>query len=471
MNGEVIGEARKWVRNRFGIDLEAKASDELVVKLYGSAFAAFAESVSPPEPAIIEWAPDEGLAERARATAEGLGESPAFREVTERVRGIAPREAAPSRLARKLVRSASVEESRRSFAARTLAARQALEKAAGGVGGGEAPGPGGAGGFVEVCWLNQTMRTASASTALSEVASSEEVRSIDVPRLIRAEVHETAAVVGAIAFRQGRGVSGDGIVIAIIDTEVDESHPAFAGRLTQKGNFTKEPFGSPGAHGTAVAGIAASANPAHLGVAPAATLLNYKVIASKWWLNADDFGGALAIQQALEDGADIANCSWGVGPAGDGTSREARACNNAWALGLTLVKSAGNSGSGPKSLTTPADAEGVIVVGATNRTGDGIERYSSRGPTGDGRERPHVVAPGGNENVHGIISCQPGGGAGDCGWGTSFAAPHVSGLLALLLEADPNLTPDQLRDAVIQRARPFGDAPDRNEQGAGLVVF
>jgi serine protease AprX len=443
-----------------------------VVKLFARAVAAVAEAASPPEPTIIEFEPDSGLAVRAAETAAGLESLPAFREVTERMRGVSPRAAAPRRLARGLVRRATVEEVRRSFTRRSLAAREALEKEAARIGGGgEALGPAAVERFVEVCWLNQTLRAASASAALAEVAASKEIRSLDVPRLIRAEVHGTARVVGAPAFREQHGVSGEGIVIAVIDSEVDDDHPAFGGRVAHKGNLTKEAFGVPGDHGTAVAGIAGSADPHHPGIAPGATIFNYKVLATKWWLNADDFGGALAIQQALEDGADVANCSWGAGPAGTGTSREARACDNAWALGLTLVKSAGNRGPGKATLTTPADASGIIVVGATNRAGDRVERYSSRGPTGDGRVRPHLVAPGGDENSSGIVTARPGGGFADAGWGTSYAAPHVAGLVALLLDADPNLTPDQLRSGLIAGSKPFGQNPDANEQGAGLVVL
>lgn len=471
MDQNAIGEARKWTRNRFGSELESKATDALVAKLYAGAAVTFAEAVSPPEPTVIEFEPDEGLAATARDLAEALESSPAFLEVTERVGGVSRRAAAPSRLARGLVRRATVEEVRRSFASRSLAAREALAKAAARVGSGEALGPTAVERFVEACWLNQTLRTASVSLALADVAASKDIRSLDVPRLIRAEVNETGHVVGAPAFRQQHEVTGDGIVVAVIDSEVDEDHSAFGGRIHHKGNFTKEPFGSPAPHGTAVAAIIGSGDSGFLGIAPAATIFNYKVLTPRWWLNADDFGGALAIQQALEDGADVANCSWGAGPAGDGSSREARACDNAWALGLVLVKSAGNRGPGASTLTTPADAGGVIVVGATNRTGTRVEGYSSRGPTSDGRSRPHLVAPGGNEGGPGIVSAVPGGGFADAGWGTSYAAPHVTGLVALLLDRDPNLTPDQIRDLLVASSRPIGEMPDANEQGAGLVVL
>src|SRR5262249_48295813 len=144
-----------------------------------------------------------------------------------------------------------------------------------------------------------------------------------------------------------------------------------------------------------------------------------KVLATNRSLNGDDFDGALAIQQAVEDGVHIANCSWGAGPVREVPSREARACDEAWALGLAIVKSAGNNGPAGHTLTTPADANGVIVVGATEREGTTVQDYSSRGPARS-NVRPHLVAPGGIAGGAGITSCLVGGGFGDCGAGTSF---------------------------------------------------
>jgi len=235
----------------------------------------------------------------------------------------------------------------------------------------------------------------------------------------------------------------------------------------QKNNFTKERWGTPASHGTAVAGIIGSSDRRFAGMAPGVSIANYKVLATDASLNSDDFGGALAIQQALEDGAQIANCSWGAGPAGDGTSREAVACNNAWSLGLILVKSAGNNvANGASSLTTPADADGVIVVGATDREGTVVQDYSSRGPAGT-KSRPHLVAPGGSD-VDGIHSCLVGRGFGSVGSGTSFAAPHVSGLAALLLAQTPGLQPDDVRKKLLGLCTKLEDG-DANTQGKGFV--
>jgi serine protease AprX len=77
------------------------------------------------------------------------------------------------------------------------------------------------------------------------------------------------------------------------------------------------------------------------------------------------------------------------------------------------------------------------------------------------------VAPGGRLNV-GLEGLLVGGGIGEIGWGTSYAAPHVTGLLALLLERNPELSPTAQRDALLKACKKLGRV-SKNQQGAGLV--
>lgn len=442
--------ARNAVKNQYGSSFASKATDRLCQAL--STVSLFAlESAGPrPRPVILEFSvpevKDADIAKRAVAMA-----------------GV---ESVKTPL---VLRAAKRQYMRDQFQIRVAPVTADLEK------GSKPVFPAGAAAtvsattpssVVEVCWLNATLRTLVDPRGLREVASESTLNQLDLPRPLRSEIDFTAGRVGAVSFRQKFNVDGSHLTVAVIDTEVDVSHPALAGRVLQKANFTKERWGAPNPHGTGVAGIIGANDKTFGGIAPGVVIANYKVLATDESLNADDFGGSLAIQQALEDGAQIANCSWGAGPAGDGTGREAVACNNAWGLGLVIVKSAGNGGPAASSLTAPADADGVIVVGATDRQGTAVQDYSSRGPAGS-KQRPHLVAPGGSDfdQMH---SCLIGGGFGNIGNGTSFAAPHVTGLAALLLAQTPGLSPDDIRNKLLAACTPLASG-DANTQGSGFV--
>jgi serine protease AprX len=318
---------------------------------------------------------------------------------------------------------------------------------------------------VEVCWLNSTVRSRVPPRMLAEVAAERNLQRIDMPRRLVRELNLSAVTVGGPVFRTNFNQSGQDVVVAVIDSEVDITHPALADRVIQAKDFTVEGFGKPDTHGTGVAGIIGGKHKKFSGIAPGVTIRNYKVLATDPAHDTDDFGGTMAIQTALEDGAQVANLSWGVGPVRAEKSREARACDTAWANGLILVKSAGNSGPGAATITSPADADGIIVVGATDRKGKRVQDYSSRGDT-QGKPRPHLVAPGGTM-TDGIRTCLPGGDFGSH-TGTSFAAPHVTGLVALLLGREPDATPDRIRELLIGQCTVF-NVNDKFTFGAGLV--
>jgi serine protease AprX len=321
---------------------------------------------------------------------------------------------------------------------------------------------------IQYCWLNQTFYTWLDEASLREIASDPRIRRVDWSRKLALQIVETSKVVGAVNHREITRHGGKGVLVAVIDSEVSMLESVFQDRLVHKRDFTREGWGHPHPHGTAVAGIVAGNGKAAQGIAPDAVIFNYKVESTYSPGEQDDFFGACAIAQALEDGADIANCSWGTVEAADGTSREARACDMAWAAGMTVVHAVGNKGGRPLS---PADATGIIVVGATDRKGKRVQDYSARGKLKDGTRRPHMVAPGGvDEDSQQMQSFHTDGTFGNCGHGTSLAAPHVTGMLALMLEGEPTLTPDQ------QRARlemlcdklQFGTEDD---YGLGLPCF
>ena len=151
-------------------------------------------------------------------------------------------------------------------------------------------------------------------------------------------------------------------------------------------------------------------------------------------------------------------------------------CERLIASGVVVVAAAGNRGferlrrrrayrSGI-SITDPGNAEGVITVGATHRFQPhtyGVSYFSSRGPTGDGRIKPDVLAPG--ERVYSTI-IDGKYGAKD---GTSMAAPHVSGVAAMLMARHREFLgqPERIKRIIMKTATDLGR--ERYFQGAGMV--
>ena len=137
-----------------------------------------------------------------------------------------------------------------------------------------------------------------------------------------------------------------------------------------------------------------------------------------------------------------------------------RAVNIAIECGMTIVTAVGNSGS--RGIVAPADAFHVISCGALDELGT-IASFSSRGPTADGRIKPEVCAMGKGTFTANAQSVSSYG----TGIGTSLATPLISGLCALLLEAHPDWTPIQIRNALLTTADQ-SHTPD-NTYGWGKV--
>jgi len=115
-----------------------------------------------------------------------------------------------------------------------------------------------------------------------------------------------------------------------------------------------------------------------------------------------------------------------------------------------------------ETLTLPADAAGAISVGAVGWYDEEIASYSSRGPTNDGRLKPDISAP------TGVTTISYGKEAFD---GTSAAAPHATGLAALLFQAsDRGMTEQQIRDWLTENTTDLGDVGPDYDYGAGLLL-
>lgn len=227
-------------------------------------------------------------------------------------------------------------------------------------------------------------------------------------------------------------------------------------------------------HGTHVAGIAAASGRV-TGMAPGSQVMVLKAMnssgSSSWQTIAQ------AINYAAVRGAKIINLSLGLPPAeGDGSGAPNRLLENLRdQYGIHFVVAAGNSGPGLSTVATPADTDGIISVGAYISPemwlGDygwkvpkeSLWFFSSLGPRFDGAMTPLVIAPGS------AMSTVSGGGY-NLAEGTSMAAPHVAGGIALLLDKAKQekvkVTPDKLRQAVGLAAKPITGYSEA-EQGYG----
>lgn len=459
MNFEHANQCRERVRKELGSDLADKASIEFCVHFAGADHPpAFPRTIielarlAPPSPTLEEMVNHIRESADWEAIARNVGATAADdNEMALRARA----RTLPLALARKL----HVERLRGSSLRASASFRDGLSEVLARSGRAKTDGPGPS--DPDYCWLNQSIRLRTDYRALAELASHPDVVHVDLPRRLRQELEVTGVVVGAIAFRATNQVSGAGVKVAVIDGEIDREHSALRGRVERTAKFTKEDWGKPDVHATAVAGIiAANASPS--GMAPDVTIHNYKLFEPG--TDPEDHDYSLALEQIVQDDVQIANCSWGSPAPTDGTSREVAACENAWSNGVTVVKSSGENGK----LTCPADAEGIIVVGATDRMGVRIPSYSGRGLTVNKKQRPHLVAPGGDNGIARIRSCLPRERFESIMAGTSLAAAHVSGILALRLQSHPGQTPSELRDWLLEQCHAV-DGFTADDFGAGLV--
>ncbi len=265
------------------------------------------------------------------------------------------------------------------------------------------------------------------------------------------------------------GLQGRGMVIGVVDTGVDSAHPDLAGRIAAVQDFTGQGAGDRHGHGTHVCGIVAGSGVAsggkYVGVAPEATLVVAKVLKSDGTgMTSDVIAG---VEWALNRPARVINLSLGsTGPC-DGTDALSFACDAAWQKGAVICVAAGNEGPGAGTIGSPGCARRVITVGATTDA-DAVATFSSRGPTLDLRQKPDICFPGA-----GITSARSSDtmmGAPENEYytrasGTSMATPHASGAAALMLQANPSYTPDQVKGKLMQTARNLG--LEGNVQGAG----
>jgi len=288
-----------------------------------------------------------------------------------------------------------------------------------------------------------------------------------------------------------KGYTGKGIGIAILDTGV-YPHPDLIrpkNRIIAFKDFVndkKDPYDDNG-HGTFIAGVAAgngySSGGKYAGVAPEANIIAVKV------MNRDGEGNASRIVAGMQWVADhrkeynirVVCLSLGSKPSGAIRNDPlVVAVNQLWKQGVFVTAAAGNSGPKKGTITTPGISPSIVTVGAVDdkRTvdisDDVVAEFSSRGPAYGNILKPDVVAPGVNVVSLNTDRDYTGGPklyslekAYTTMSGTSVAAPVVAGIAALIFEAHPEYTPDEVKALIMKYARSI----DKNiyAQGRGLV--
>jgi subtilisin family serine protease len=346
--------------------------------------------------------------------------------------------------------------------------------------------------------------------AILTLAASPYVARISLDRVAVGAMERTGATIGADAIRQEHGYDGSGIGVAVIDSGVTAWHDdlaAFGGgqrvdRFVDFVNGWPLAYDDSG-HGTHVAGIIAGdgfdSSGARSGIAPAAHLIVLKALDGSGRGYISDVIAALEYVAANKTALKIriVNLSIATGVYESyNTDPLTVAAKRVVDAGIVVVTAAGNRGRNPNGrdayggIAAPGNAPWVLTVGASSHMGtsgradDTVASFSSRGPTAaDYAAKPDLVAPGvGIESLS-----DPGSafyttkspyllsGTFPRGYlpylslsGTSMAAPVVTGTVALMLQANPALTPNAVK-AILQFTSQSSSAYDPLTQGTGFL--
>ncbi|HEY9897827.1 MAG TPA: S8 family serine peptidase [Pantanalinema sp.] len=299
-----------------------------------------------------------------------------------------------------------------------------------------------------------------------------------------------------------RGYTGRGVRVAVLDTGVDDQNPDLAPNLDRRRSTSfvgEEPtFVDYNGHGSHVAGIIAAARNGYgvTGVAPAASIIAVKVMGADGW--GDDFGILQGIKYAADQGAQVINMSLtSLGEDRPTIKAYRHAARYAKKKGSIIVAAVGNGGMSGKDIDPallPAELDGVIAVSAVGPQNqqdfDAFALYSNYG-----RNLVDIAAPGGGigfdpatftpvihtkrDLVLSTWSTQARSYS-EGGFdfqaaphmflaGTSMATPHVSGVLALMLQSKPRLSGAEARRAVLNSADDLGPRGRDAYYGAGRV--
>jgi serine protease AprX len=279
--------------------------------------------------------------------------------------------------------------------------------------------------------------------------------------------------------------------IAIVDSGIDASRPEFAGRIAANVNLSTLPGNSPGdgrGHGTFVAGIAAGKLAGHDGAAPTAKIVSIDVMDDQGMARTSDVIRAAdwIIANKAQYGIRVANFSLHSSVANSFMYDPLdKAVERLWFSGVVVVAAVGNYGYPDRASGVPfapGNDPFVITVGASD-TGKSVSTrddvaapWSAFGYTLDGFAKPDLAAPGrylvGPVPVTSTLYKERPDHVVEPGYmelsGTSFSAPIVTGVAALILGKHPGFTPDQVKGALLLGAKPMPQALNLSE-GVGEV--
>jgi serine protease AprX len=349
------------------------------------------------------------------------------------------------------------------------------------------------------------------NVALIALAGNTAVQHLALDRLIVGSMERTGPTTGATAVRQELGLDGSGIGVAVIDSGITGWHDDLSegdnssqrvDRFVDFVGGSATPSDEYG-HGTHVAGIIAGngfdSGGARSGIAPASRLVVLKVLDGAGQGRISDVIAALdyIVAHQAELNIRVANLSVATGVYESyNLDPLTIAAKRAVEAGIVVVAAAGNNGRNPQGqaqyggVTAPGNSPWVLTVGASSHMGtidradDTIAPFSSRGPTAiDRAAKPDLVAPGvgieslsvPNSTLYNTKSAYLLPGTVPTSFppylslsGTSMATPVVAGTVALMLQANPALTPNAVK-ALLQFTAETHTAYDALTQGAGFL--
>ena len=339
---------------------------------------------------------------------------------------------------------------------------------------------------IEPLWIVNAIAVTATPAVISELAAHQDVREIRPDVAVPAPQAAATATPAPAETNVARvnapalwdlGYRGQGIVVANMDTGVDVTHPDLASRWRGGTNSWYDPNGEHpttptdvSGHGTWTMGVmvGGDAGGSSVGVAPDATWIAVKIFNDRgtatstgihqgfqWLLDPDG-------NPATADAPDVVNNSWAMSASGCVLDFQPDLATLR-AAGILPVFAAGNYGPLPGTSSSPANNPEAFAVGATDDA-DVLYPYSSRGPSACGQPvYPQLVAPGvgiHTTDLYGLYADPTG---------TSVAAPHVAGALALLLQAFPGLSADRQAAALESSAADLGAAGADNNYGDGRL--